>query len=545
MKFGATPVRDAAGAYLAHSIRLPDGALRKGRLLSEDDIARLAAAGVEEAIVARLEPGDVHEDEAARRLAEAVRGPGLRASAAFTGRVNLIAEAPGLLTVDAERIHRINAIHESVTVATAPPFASLAERQMAATIKIIPFAAPESAVRAAVACAEEAASSPLALHAYRPIRAALVQSTLDSVKPSVLDKTVEVTRARLEGLGGSLVGERRAPHDAASIAKAVAAFDDEAPDVMLIAGASAIVDRADALPAGIEAAGGEVLHFGMPVDPGNLIMLGARDGKPVIGLPGCARSPKLNGFDWALQRIAAGLDVGPADIQAMGVGGLLAEIGARPLPRAEATRRRPAVPTGPKVAAVVLAAGQSRRMGAQNKLLEQVRGKPMSAWAVEAAAGAAVDAIVVVTGHEAERVQAALAGYDVSFAHNPDYAAGLSASLRAAARAAPEDADAVVVLLGDMPDVTSAHVDRLIAAFNPLEGRAICVPTWRGKRGNPVLWDRRFLPEMAELKGDVGAKPLIGEHEEVVVEVEVADGAVLRDVDTPDALSAIRSAAAG
>lgn len=539
MKFGPTPTADAVGAYLAHSIRLDGGALKKGRLLSAADVARLLAAGREEAIVARLEPGDVHEDEAAARLAAALTGDNLTASAAFTGRVNLIAGAAGVLLLDTARIDRINAVHESLTLATLAPFQAMRRRQMAATIKVIPFAAPEAALREAEAIARDA-GPPIRLAAYRPIRAALIQSVLPSVKPSVLDKTVAITQGRLEGLGGTLTSERRCGHDAAEIAEAIAAADADAADILLIAGASAIVDRADALPAGIQAAGGAVLHFGMPVDPGNLIMLATRQGKPVIGLPGCARSPKLNGFDWALQRFAAGVPVGPAEIQAMGVGGLLAEIGARPLPRAEATRPADA-PTAPRVAAIILAAGQSRRMGAANKLLEPIAGKPMVAAAVEAALGADTASVTVVTGHEPDRIRAALGGYAVAFTHNPDYALGLSASLKTAALAAPADADAIVVLLGDMPGVTSAHVDRLIAAFNPLEGRAICVPTRHGKRGNPVLWARRFLDEMAALKGDVGAKPLIGEHEDLVVEVEMADAAVLDDVDTPDALARLRA----
>lgn len=541
MKFGPVPTAEAVGAYLAHTVRLPKGALKKGRKLAADDIDRLRAAGVETVAAARLDPDDVHEDVAAERLAAALVGHGLKPSAAFTGRVNLVANAAGLLAVDAARIDRINAIHESVTVATLAERAPVTERQLAATIKIIPFAAPEAAVAAAEAAARDGDEPAVRVMSYRPVRAALIQSTLPSAKASVLDKTVDVTAERLTALGGSLVEERRAPHEATAIAQAIRDLDEQAADVLLIAGASAIVDRADALPAGIEAAGGEVLHFGMPVDPGNLIMLATRDGKPVIGLPGCARSPKLNGFDWVLQRLAAGETVTPGDIQAMGVGGLLAEIGQRPLPRAEATRRPTTAPSAPKVAAMILAAGQSRRMGAANKLLEEVAGKPMLLHAVDAALGADVASVTVVTGHEQDRVRAALSDRTVGFAHNSDYARGLSASLKAVAAAAPEDADAVVVLLGDMPGVTSAHVDRLIAAFNPIEGRAICVATAGGKRGNPVLWARRFLADMADLKGDMGAKPLIGENEDVVAEVEMEDQAVLRDIDTPSALADIRA----
>lgn len=540
MKFGPVPAGEATGAYLAHSIRMDRRTFKKGRLLSGEDIAVLQAAGIEQVTVARLDPEDIHEDLAAARLAAALSGPGLKNSAAFTGRVNLIAECAGMLTVDADCINRINAVHESVTVATLASFAPLNPRQMAATIKIIPFAAPEWAVAAAESIARTSACA-LTAHAYRPIRAALIQSTLPSVKPSVLKKTVEVTTARLQALGGELADECQTPHDAQAIADAIRNADAVDADILLIAGASAIVDRADALPAGIEQAGGKILHFGMPVDPGNLIMLAERNGKPVIGLPGCARSPKLNGFDWVLQRFAAEIPVTPKCIQAMGVGGLLAEIGARPLPRAEATRTPADTQHAPKVAAMVLAAGQSRRMGKANKLLEAIDGRTMVVAAVEAALAADVASVTVVTGHDAEAVKAALRDKPVRFVHNPDYADGLSGSLKTAAANAPENADAMIVLLGDMPDVSSSHVDRLIAAFNPLEGRSICVPTANGKRGNPVLWAKRFLPEMLALRGDVGAKHLIGQNEDVVAEVEMGDVGILNDVDTPEALAAIRS----
>jgi molybdenum cofactor cytidylyltransferase len=196
----------------------------------------------------------------------------------------------------------------------------------------------------------------------------LIQTRLPGTKESVLDKTVAVTARRIDACGGRLVGEQRCAHAVDALAARIRAVS---ADLVLIAGASAITDRRDVLPAAIEAAGGVVEHFGMPVDPGNLLLLARLGDRPVLGLPGCARSPKLNGFDWVLQRLAAGLPVGRADIMAMGVGGLLMEIPTRPQPR-DGTPARPGV-----VAAIVLAAGQSRRMGPDNKLLALVDGRPI------------------------------------------------------------------------------------------------------------------------------------------------------------------------
>ena len=530
MKFGPVPLKDAEGALLAHSIRLERAVFRKGRLLSAADLAALAQAGVEEVTAARFEPGDMDEDGAAAAIAAAVAGDGLEVAAPFTGRVNLFASERGVLTVEAGQVDRLNLLDESITLATLPPWSLVERRQMVATVKIIPFAAPEEAVR-------RIEGPLLALHPLRPKRVALIQTELPSVKASVLDKTVGITRARVEALNGALIGERRAAHEEPALAEAIGKSLGERPDILLIAGASAIVDRRDVLPAAIEAAGGAVEHFGMPVDPGNLILLGRIGAVPVVGLPGCARSPKANGFDWVLQRLAAGLEVGRREIMSMGVGGLLVDIPTRPQPRQRS--RAPEEPARlPRIAALVLAAGQSRRMGPANKLLAEVDGAAMLGRALEAARASQAASLLVVTGHERERIEEAV---DAPTVHNPDYAEGLSTSLRAGIAALPDDIDGAVVLLGDMPFVSAAHIDRLIAAFNPLEGRSICVPTFNGKRGNPVLWGRELFAEMGNVSGDVGAKHLIGANGDLLVEVPMPDEGVLHDVDTPASLAEARS----
>ena len=259
----------------------------------------------------------------------------------------------------------------------------------------------------------------------------------------------------------------------------------------------------------------------------------------MLGLPGCARSPKLNGFDWVLQRLFAGIDVTSDDIMGMGVGGLLSEIESRPQPR----NRRPSVGGRMKdrarVTGLLLTAGRSTRMGLSNKLLAEIDGLPMVVHAVEAMLQSGADPVIVVTGHEADAVREVIGDRNVTFVHNPDYADGLSTSLGAGLDALPESAAGVLVGLGDMPRIRSADIDRLIAAFNPEEGRAICVPTVAGKRGNPVLFSREFLPEMHAVEGDVGARHLIGAHNDRVCEVEMDDDAALIDVDTEDALAAL------
>src|SRR6185437_15712239 len=328
--------------------------------------------------------------------------------------------------------------------------------------------------------------------------------------------------------------EDLAPHIAAAL--------DAGAELVLVAGASAIVDRRDVIPAAIEQAGGTINHFGMPVDPGNLMLMGDIGGVTVLGLPGCARSPKVNGFDWVLQRLLAGLPAGPREIMRMGVGGLLADIPLRPLPRAKlAAAAAHETPHAPRVAALLLAAGQSRRMGTLNKLLIGIDGKPMVRHVAEAVQARP---IIVVTGHQREKVEAALPGLVVArFVFNPDYAKGLSTSLKQGIAALPKGTEAVVVCLGDMPKVAAGEIDRLIAAFNPVEGRAICVPTRRGKRGNPVLLASRLFQELSNVSGDIGARDLIAAHPELVAEVEMEGDGTLLDIDTPQALARLAATA--
>jgi molybdenum cofactor cytidylyltransferase len=538
MQFGEVPTEKAEGAILVHSLRLGTTALKKGRLLSTADIEAISDAGIDEITVVRLEPGDVREDSAADRIAAAIAGTGVATAAAFTGRANLFAETKGLLVFDRGRLDRLNLIDEALTLGTLPPYSVVEPRQMVATVKIIPFAVPEDAV---ARCAEIAAEGGqlMKVAAFRPLVVGLIQTRLPGLKESILDKTREVTKGRLDALGCALALERRCAHKNADLAAEIAAVIGEL-DLLLVHGASAIVDRRDVIPAAIEAAGGTVDHFGMPVDPGNLLLLGHIDGKPVLGLPGCARSPKVNGFDWVLERLVAGLPVGKREIMSMGAGGLLAEIPARGLKRAEAGAAPEAkAPAGPRIAALLLAAGKSIRMGA-NKMLAEIDGRPMVARTAQRLLSSHARPIVAVLGNEADAVDAALGKLPVGRVRNPDYADGLSTSLKSGLAALPADIDGVIVCLGDMPLVTGRDVDRLIAAFNPVEGRAIAVPTRRGQRGNPVLWSRQFFAEMAALSGDQGARRLIEEHADLVAEVEMETDSVLTDVDTPEALAQLR-----
>jgi molybdenum cofactor cytidylyltransferase len=535
MKFGPVPVAEAEGGIAVHSIRKDGLVLKKGTLIGPAEVAGLRAADIADIVVARLEPGDVSEDTAAAEIAAAVAGEGTRVDRAFTGRANLFAETAGVLVVDKAGIDRLNLIDEAVTFATLPAYKPVVAGEMIATVKIIPFAVAGSVRDAALALTRNV--PPLIRVApYRIRKVGVVSTLLPGLSAKVIEKTLRVTTERLAPAGAVIVAERRVPHERAALTQALAEVLREGAELVLVFGASAIADRRDVIPSALEAIGGRIEHFGMPVDPGNLLLIGDANGRPVLGAPGCARSPKENGFDWVLMRLLAGLEVPREAITGLGVGGLLMEIITRPQPRKE-----PVAGGAHHIAALVLAAGRSTRMGGTNKLVAEIGGKPLVRIAAEQALASRAQPVIVVTGHERERVEQALAGLPVRIVHNPNFADGLGTSLKAGIAAVPAEADGVVVCLGDMPQVDAALINRLIAAFNPEQGALAVMPTFNGKRGNPVLWSRRFFPELMAIEGDVGARHLITQYGEAVVEVPLEGKAAHVDVDTPEALIGVKA----
>lgn len=326
MTFGAVPVAEALGTILAHSLKLDNGVLKKGVILQADNIAALQSAGHDTIVVARLDAGDLDEDAAALRIGSVLAGDDLRLGAAFTGRVNVIAKRAGVLRVSAAQVDSLNRIDEGLTLATLPDLMRVAPDQLVATVKIIPYGLPEDVVAAGVQCLQ---GMPLALRPFCGGRARLVMTQTPGFKDSLLKKGEAVVRDRLEALNFALEDVAVVEHKTEAVAAALTPDSD----VTLILGASATSDRLDVAPAAVVAAGGQIDRFGMPVDPGNLLFLGNLGGAPVVGLPGCARSPALNGVDWVLERLAACIPVLAEDVAAMGVGGLLKEMPGRPQPR--------------------------------------------------------------------------------------------------------------------------------------------------------------------------------------------------------------------
>lgn len=534
MKFGPVPLDEAAGAILAHSVKVATGRLRKGLILAPEHLSALRRAGHVVVTVAILDRRDIGEDAAAAMLAQNIipePRTDMELTEAVAGRVNLIASQPGVLRVNAAAILAANAIDPNITIATLPDYARVSVGTMLATVKIIPYAVNSDNLTRAKLAVDQTGLKVFA----KVITAADIILTKTEVLPAKLIKKGEdAVRARLTSLGVEVASVRTVDHDITALAGAVKKAKSS---LILILGASATSDIADVCPAAVLSAGGTLVRFGMPVDPGNLLFLARIGTAHVIGLPGCARSPALNGADWVLERIVCGIDVEDRDIAAMGVGGLLKEIPARPHPRILRKRAMKA----PRIDVILLAAGASRRMRGKDKLLEEIEGNSLLRRSAEAACASDAGKVHVVLAPGNKQRLAVLSGMDLDIVTALDAHEGMAASLSVGVQSA-SGADAVIVMLADMPEISQHHLNALIAAFDPAAGHEICRPvSAHGRPGHPVLFGRRFFESLMDLKGDQGARNVVKDAPEFVRDVPSEGDAVLLDLDTPEQWEAYRN----
>lgn len=532
MKFGELAVEEASGAVLAHSVRVGEVKFPKGRQLTHGDVETLKAAGVARVIAAALDSGDLMEDEAASRIAAAIAPDHLKFSPATTGRVNIFSTVNGLFRASKHVVDRLNRIDPAITLACLNDRADVKAGDMVATIKIIPLAVAGQAVEHAIALLKSEIAFEIKPYVAR--RVALIATELPSLKPSVMDKTRQILEARLVASGSRLMVEKRVPHRAEAVARAIGEVVGS-HEMIIIFGASAVADADDVIPAAIRRSGGVVEQVGLPVDPGNLLVLGTAQGVPVIGAPGCARSPKENGFDWVLARILAGETPDHDELTGLGVGGLLMEIPTRPLPRLGAASEKRKL----RIAAVVLAAGSASRMAAsgKHKLLATFEGVPLVRRSVETVKQSHADELVMVTGYRSADVEQAVAGLDCPIFHNPDFASGMASSLKAGLAAVRDGADGLLVMLADMPGILPEHIDAMIHAFRAEEGRAIVRAVSGGKRGNPVILPAPTFDAISKLTGDIGARPVIERSGLAVIDIDIGEAAHI-DTDTPEEIAA-------
>ena len=578
MKFGPVPIDECVGGILAHAVFLPPSGsdktagrkIAKGSVITADLQQIIADSGISTVTIARLEEGEIGEDMAASRLIAGLLPDDdlaglIRVSKAATGRVNIYAECRGVLRLDPALIRAVNLVDEGITLATLAHNQLVEKGDMIATLKVIPFGISTDAVDAVIALVnppDGLGDVPASVFAFMPLwvrKFALIQTSVDGMKESVLSATQEVTKARLNQLDCTLVSSQHVPHEEGAISAAIENAMAEKAEVILICGASAIADRRDVVPQGIALSGGTVDHLGLPVDPGNLLMLahipaGKTSEIPIIGMPGCARSPKLNGFDWVLHLLLAGCQIDHAEIADMAVGGLLMEIASRPLPRKMTERRNTSgeLPQSSRlsksvkahsIAGILLAAGQSRRMGNMNKLLGDSDGQVLVRRCAQAMLDGGIKELIVVTGHQASAIEQALNGLPLRFVHNPDFATGQAGSVGIGIAAVPDIYEGALIGLGDMPYIGAELIGALIADHEALPNShsRISFPEHDGRRGNPVIWGRAFFDDLQMLSGDAGGRQILGHNFAAMNSFGWHDDNIHFDIDTPqDALSALK-----
>jgi len=521
MQFEELDPTNAIGWSLAHSLQFSGLRIPKGTVISSALAEKIKDAGTKIILAFQLCPEDIPENDAAEQIANHLAGFGIRAGKPVHGRCNLYAKDAGVF-VASETINTLNTISPDIGIATLPNMAPVSHNKLIATVKVIPYGIPQQAI-------SDIKIHPhaLSVHSYKRFQASLLSSG-----SKMETKALSTTINRINHIGGTLRDIKNCPHTVSAVAAAIKELDSSDTNLILLSGISAISDERDILPTALKAVGGKVIHLGMPVDPGNLLMLGEINSKIVIGLPGCAKSPSLNGFDWVLERFAAGLPLDAASIQNMGIGGLLKETIDRPEPRAPAKKQNIR-----DTAVILLAAGRSSRSGNTHKLLATLEGKPVIEQSVITLKKSGFSNIFVITGARNKEINAALSNHSVTIIHNADFASGMGSSLATGVRALPEDTNQCIICLADMPFVSPATYKAMISAANKISESEIFTPIFKGKRGNPVLWRKSQFEQLSKITGDKGGRTLIRAQEDLVSSVTVDDPGILIDLDTPEALA--------
>lgn len=334
MKFGDVPIDESVGAILAHKLYNKAGKLilNKGRRLVAADLAALRELGLERVTVTELSAADLHEDAAAERIGAAVAAANVNMRAPGVGRANLTAAARGVLHVDVPRLEQINNIHDGITIATLREFSLVDSGEMVALVKVVPFGVPAARV-VDVERIAEASAAVLQVKPLQEMRVALIVSGTEATRSRLMKSFHAPVQKRIEAWGSELLEPTFALHNARAIAAAIRAH--ASAELILIASISAIIDREDVAPSALLQAGGSITLHGVPVDPGTLLMLGYLGDVPVVGAPGCIKSPKTNVIDWILPRLLSGERLTRANLVSMGHGGLLKDIAERPMPRSK------------------------------------------------------------------------------------------------------------------------------------------------------------------------------------------------------------------
>ncbi len=531
MKILGLDPQESLGSVIAQTYNLPGKTISKGTFMTSGIVDYFKEGDVQNILCAVPDNDDIHEDEAANIISNAIDRSQLYTESASTGRVNFKSRSLCLVRYERELIKEVNLVDESIAFSIVEHNQLLAKNDLIATLKIIPFFTQKKYIDQVIAIL--AKNELFKTHRLNKKEVSLIQTSFEWQKKSMFKATSNVTRNRLEALDCSLNEEKLIRHDFEVLRSEIRSSIESGIDILLISGASAIIDRSDYIPKAILSEGGEIIQYGLAVDPGNLLLIGKVGNTTVIGMPGCARSPKLNGFDWVLQLLMADIPINREELADMGAGGLLMEIASRPLPRALA---KSVSKRGKKVMGVILAAGNSTRMGKDNKLLRNIGTAPLIRNTAIEMLKSDLDTCSIVLGYQSDKVADVIKDLNINLILNPLWKEGQASSLRAAINSLDSTYSDLLIMLGDLPGIKSSHINSIIEEHLLTDNRKskITIPSFKGQKGNPVIWGRSFFHDLSNLEGDVGGRTLFSEHPAAINILEMDEPWVVKDADTPE-----------
>ncbi len=531
MKILGLDPQESLGSVIAQTYNLPGKTISKGTFVTSEIVGYFKEGEVKNILCAVPDNGDLHEDEAADIISNAIDKSHIYIDSASTGRVNFKSRSLCLVRYKRDLIKKVNLVDESIAFSIVENNQLLAKNDLIATLKIIPFFTQKKYVDQVISILDK--NELFKTYTLNKKEVSLIQTSFEWQKKSMFKATSNVTRNRLEALDCSLNEEKLIRHDYNVLRSEIRSSIESGIDILLISGASAIIDRSDYIPKAILSEGGEIIQYGLAVDPGNLLLVGKIGKTAIIGMPGCARSPKLNGFDWVLQLLMADIPVVKEELAEMGAGGLLMEIASRPLPRAlaKSVNKREK-----KMMGVILAAGNSTRMGKDNKLLKNIDGTPLIRNIALEISKSNLDSCSIVLGYQSDKVADVIKDLNINLILNPLWKKGQASSLKAALNSLTPSYSDLLIMLGDLPGIKSGHINRIIEEHLSSENRTskITIPSFKGQKGNPVIWGRAFFHDLSNLEGDVGGRVLFGQHPAAINLIEMDDPSVVTDTDTPE-----------
>ena len=530
MKLLGLDPQESLGSVIAQTYHLPGKTISKGTVVTSEIVDYFKEGDVQNILCAVPDNGDIHEDEAANIISNAIDRSHIYTESASTGRVNFKSRSLCLVRYKRSLIKEVNLVDESIAFSIVEHNQLLAKNDLIATLKIIPFFTKKKYVDQVISIL--ANNELFKTHSLKKKEVSLIQTSFAWQKKSMFKATSTVTKNRLEALDCSLNEEKLIHHDYNMLRSEIRSSIESGIDILLISGASAIIDRSDYIPKAILSEGGEIIQYGLAVDPGNLLLVGKIGKTAIIGMPGCARSPKLNGFDWVLQLLMADIPVNKEELAEMGAGGLLMEIASRPLPRAlaKSVNKREK-----KIMGVILAAGNSTRMGKDNKLLKNIDGSPLIRNIALEITKSDLDSCSIVLGYQSDKVADVIKDLNINLILNPLWKEGQASSLKAALNSLTSSYSDLLIMLGDLPGIKSGHINRIIEEHLSSENRRskITIPSFKGEKGNPVIWGKSFFHDLSNLEGDVGGRVLFDQHPAAINLIEMDDPGVVTDTDTP------------